>query len=605
MSSRISPDKVDQVRQASDIAEVVSGYLSLKQRGKNYFGLCPFHPEKTPSFSVNPEMQIFHCFGCGAGGNVFTFVMMMEKITFPEAVRMLAQAAGIVLPEDEQNLSDVREKEALFVANKIAHDFFSDNLLHSPEAKAARSYLLSRGIDQQMMQTYAIGYAPDRWDGLIRYAAEKQLGEEVLLRAGLVIQNESGRIYDRFRNRITFAVHGISGQLVAFGARRMNDDDNSPKYINSPETDIYQKRFTLYGLFWAREAIRRNKRAIFVEGYTDVLSLAKIGLQEVVATSGTSLTQEHARLIRRYTPQVVLLYDADSAGAQAALRGADILLENGLDVLICTLPLGSDPDDFARREGLKGIETLFQSARPLMDHKIDQLNSEGQMRSAAQRAEATRLLLDSVSKVNDRLQQSYLLRELASKLQVEESVLWSELKKSTRRTHRATESEAEAPSENTFFYTKRGSAELGVLETILLFPQLTPHIMTVLSHADFKNREIARIFRQIETDLLHQSEYDPQSYVASVEDPVIARHLSARVDNKPELKVAKKFALDCIITLYLVKIREEIDRLRLEMRRQKSDESDLHPYLHRIRELEEQKTVVESRKGLDETSFFE
>jgi len=604
MSSHIPPDKIEEVRQASDIVEVVSGYLSLRSSGKNHFGLCPFHTEKTPSFSVNTEMQIFHCFGCGAGGNVFTFIMMIEKITFPEAVRRLAQQAGIVLPEDEKDLDDLREKEALFIANTAAHEFFSNNLLTRPEGEAARAYLQARGIDERMMQAYGLGFALDSWDGLIRHASEKNISEELLLRAGLVIHNESGRVYDRFRNRITFAVHSISGQLVAFGARRLNEDEDSPKYINSPETEIYQKRYTLYGLYWAREAVRKNQRVVFVEGYTDVISLVEAGLKEVVATSGTSLTEEHARLIRRYTQRVFLLYDADSAGAQATVRGADILLENGLDVAVCTLPAGNDPDDFARRHGRKGVEKMLESARSLMDHKIDQFNSSGQMHSAVQRAEATRTLLVSVAKVEDRLQQSYLLRELAAKLQVEESILWSELRKLNRRVKHHADQESKSPAEeNKYFLTKRGAAELGILEVILLYPEYTEKLMQVLHYSDFINTEIARIFQSVEGELLNHQGYDPQHYLASIEDPVIARTLASRIDKRVP-KFAEKFALDCIVSLKLVQVREQIDVLRLEMRQQQTDKTNIHPYLERIHQLEKQKTLIESRKEWYITELF-
>ncbi|HOC89291.1 MAG TPA: DNA primase, partial [bacterium] len=346
----IPQDKIEQVRLASDVVDVVSGYVTLKKRGKNYFGLCPFHQEKSASFSVNPDLQIFHCFGCGAGGNVFTFVMRIEGLTFPESVRMLAKAAGIVLPDEEEDPGQLQEKEALYYANSLANDFFMANLLREAEAEPARRYLASRGLTPEVFARFSIGYSLNKWDGLIQHARTKSLNPDLLVKAGLAIRKEDGGIYDRFRGRITFAIHSLSKQVVGFGARRIVQDD-SPKYINSPETPIYQKRYILYGLHLAREAVRQADRVVIVEGYTDLISLHTAGIEQVVATSGTAMTEEHARLLRRYTANASILYDGDSAGASASLRGAEILLANGFDVRIAMLPGGQDPDEFVRLNG--------------------------------------------------------------------------------------------------------------------------------------------------------------------------------------------------------------------------------------------------------------
>jgi DNA primase len=616
---RIPDDKVEQVRDASDIVDVVSSYLNLSKKGRNYFGLCPFHHEKTPSFSVNPELQIFHCFGCGAGGNVFTFVMRMEGITFPEAIKQLAQAAGIVLPEADEDLDQLKEKEALFYVHDMAQRFFSETLLESPEAEAARTYLRSRDIDTEMIKTYDIGYAPDRWNGLLQHAEHKTVNPGLLVRAGLVSESENGRQFDRFRGRITFAIRNPSGRIVAFGARRLRDDDDSPKYLNSPETEIYKKRFILYGLYWAREAIRRENRAVVVEGYTDLIRLRERGVETVVTTSGTSLTEEHARLLRRYAGQVVLLFDSDTAGSAATLRGADLLLENGLDVRIAALPEGQDPDDYARTHTAEDVAALLEGSASLLDYKVQQLDGK----SPAERAEATREMVASLSRISDGIQQSFMLRELATRLGVDEGVLWSELSRHKRPAVRSTPKQThhhESQSQTKhYFDTMRGSAELGLLQVILSEPELTPKIMSIVTHEDIRDSEIARIYRAIEADLIDSSSYHPMHYLTSIQDPYIAEKLSNELEkhksavegnelpglHKNDLEIKKRLALDCILRLFLVKTQEEIEALKSALKHRQSGGRGPTEIMQQIRELQEREKQIKSRQVIDEKHFFD
>ncbi|NNE47666.1 MAG: DNA primase [Rhodothermales bacterium] len=343
---------IEDVRAASDIVDVDSDYVRLKKRGSNFVGLCPFHNEKTPSFNVNPRMQIYKCFGCSAGGDVFQFVKQVEKSEFPEAVRLLAARANIDIPEPDQDPSQTSEAESIHFALRFAARFFHDALLKSDEAAPARSYLEHRGMTEAAIRKFGVGFSPDSWEGLRRAANDASVSDDVLLKAGLVIsRNEGEGYYDRFRGRIMFPILSHVGKVLGFGGRILHPESDQPKYINSPETKVYHKSRVLYGLYQARQEIRRHEEVFLVEGYTDVVSLHQVGVENVVASSGTALAQEQIALLERYCKKIVLLFDADSAGANAAVRGIDLILGSGMAVYVVTLPEGEDPDSYARSAG--------------------------------------------------------------------------------------------------------------------------------------------------------------------------------------------------------------------------------------------------------------
>jgi len=593
----IPSDKIEQVRLASDIVDVVSGYLTLRQRGKNHFGLCPFHQEKTPSFSVNPELQIFHCFGCGAGGNVFTFIMRVERLTFPESVRLLAKAAGITIPEEEEDRESLQEKEALYYANKFAHDWFQLQLQESAEAEPARRYLSSRGLSMEICLNYGVGYALNRWDGLLHQAKQKSLNPDVLVKAGLVLQKENGDLYDRFRGRITFAIHNLSSQVVAFGACRMTED-KSPKYVNSPETDIYQKRLILYGLHQSREAVRQKNQVIIVEGYTDFISVHRCGVANVVATSGTALTDDHARTLRRYTANALILYDGDSAGAAASLRGADVLLTNGFDVRICLLPTGRDPDEFARQEGAEALQRRIATAVPLMEYRVRLMEQQGLLRTPNQRAEAIRDLLGSVALIGDAMKKAFVVRDLAEKLNMEEALLWTEVRRLERRSRlqvKTDEPAETAPIPGDFFLNRRGAAELGLLEVVLMQPERVGSIVGAIQSDEFIHPEIREIFRQIELDFIEGEEYDPGRYIANLRDPYIARKISAALQRTQAAHAnPDRYAFDCLNVIRISKLDDRIEELRKQIHDDRAAAKEL---LSRYQEL------VTERKRLAQMDF--
>jgi DNA primase len=597
--STIPSEKIDQVRNASDVVEIISDYLSLRPSGKNLFGLCPFHHEKTPSFSVNPELQIFRCFGCGAGGNVFTFIMRIEKLTFPESVIFLAKKAGIGIVEDETQIENLQEKEALYYANKLAADFFKHTLLEQAKSEQARNYLAKRGIDRSMIDRYDIGYAPDQWDGLLKWANQKSLSKDVLQKAGLIIhKEETDSYYDRFRGRITFAIHNAGGQVVAFGARRIVDD-KTPKYINSPETQVYQKRQTLYGLYWARDAIRKQNHVVIVEGYTDLTSLGKVGIEQVVATSGTSLTEDHARLMRRYTTLAILLYDSDSAGSAAALRGADILLENGFEIKIATMPVGEDPDEFAREHGAKAVETLLNNAKSLLDFKVERLRSPELSQNSLQRSQATRELLATVARIHDPIQRSFVVQDLAVRLHVDEKVLWQEMPKKSLIHKRVFDKDNQNKIHDPYLKSGRGQVEMRLIKVIMFNPQLAVPIMSVINFQQVHHPEIRQIFQRIEHELVDFGTLSTQRYLTTIQTPELAEHLLEKVKQTEE--VTKRSAIDDIIELYNIDLKNEIKSLREKLKKQPEQSSEIK---NQINNLKKKQTILLSRETLNEKALF-
>ncbi|WP_316929009.1 DNA primase [Nitritalea halalkaliphila] len=403
----LSPQTTDRVREVADIEDIVNEYVPLKKKGQNLWACCPFHNEKSPSFSVSPAKQIYKCFGCGKAGDPIQFIMDIEGMSFTEAVRHLAQRYGIEIEEERERTPEQRralsEREALFMALNYAKDFFIDQL-KTPEGRAiGLSYFKERGFTPEILEAFDLGYAPDSWDALLTAAEKAGLQRDVLLKAGLVLQKEGDaeRVYDRFRNRVTFTIHNVSGKPIAFGARILTQDKKQPKYINSPETEIYHKSDVLYGIFQAKKSIKAQNNCYLVEGYTDVISMHLAGVENVVASSGTSLTENQIKLIKRFSNQVTVLFDGDAAGIKASLRGIDLILEGGLHVKAITFPDGDDPDSYARKVGPAAFrEYLAQAPKDFVRFQIDLFQEEAAKDPQA-RVALIQTLLTSISKIGD------------------------------------------------------------------------------------------------------------------------------------------------------------------------------------------------------------
>lgn len=429
MSNFVSQDLIGRIRESSDIVDLISEFIPLKKRGKNYMGLCPFHAEKKPSFSVSPDKQVYHCFGCGQGGNVITFLMNHDKVGFTEAVRTLAKRAGIALPKRRMDKKKMEAFDKLYFANQIASQFFRNCLNHKSMGRRARDYLLKRGFKRETIESFGIGYAPAGWEGLIRFVKEKGVDLRDLNAAGLVAESEKKEgYYDRFRDRLIFPIFNLSGRILGFGGRVLKEEDE-PKYLNSPETPVYQKGKLLYGLNFSKEIIRENNSAVVVEGYMDLISLYQAGMKNVVASSGTAFTSEQARLLSRYAEKVFLLFDSDSAGRRAALRSVDFLFDSGLDVSVIDLPSGEDPDSFVKKYGVKKVLEKLKEAKSFIDFKVESIGEKFFRLSLPEQEKIISEFAQTSKNIKDPIRRSLFLTKAAQKLEVDERILLNSAKK--------------------------------------------------------------------------------------------------------------------------------------------------------------------------------
>ncbi len=423
---------VEQVLETARIEEVVSEFVQLKRRGVNLIGLCPFHSEKTPSFTVAPSKNIFKCFGCGKGGSAATFLMEHESFTFPEAIRWLAGKYNIEIEEVQltpQMLAIKQEEDSLFILNDYARTFYADQLFNTDVGKSVGlNYFKERGFREETIKKFGLGFAPSEPDALTRAATAKGFNKDFLRKLGLTTQHGK----DFFRNRVMFTIHNLSGKTVAFAGRIMQKDARAPKYINSPETDIYTKSKILYGAFFAKKSIQKKDECILVEGYTDVISLHQAGIENVVASSGTSLTEGQIGLIKRFTPNIKILYDGDPAGVKAALRGLDMVLESNMNVKVVLLPAGEDPDSFLQKVGVEEFERyISEEARDFILFKTHLLLQEVQD-DPVKRAGLIRDIVGSIAKIPDPIKRSAYIRECSRVMEVEEDILHSETNKVVR-----------------------------------------------------------------------------------------------------------------------------------------------------------------------------
>ncbi len=428
---RIPQETIDAIRDRSDIVEVVSHYIDLFRVGRNFRALCPFHEEKKPSFNVSPERQSFHCFGCEKGGNVFSFVMEMEGVTFPEAVRTLGRRCGIEVKLEEVSDEDRSKNEALYEANAFAAGWYRKVLLESKAGEIARKYLLERGIAETSSNSFLLGYAPEGWDGLFRAARKQGISMGGLKEARLIVSRETKTgYYDYFRKRLMFPISSISGRVIAFGARALDPKDD-PKYLNSPESPVFSKRRTLYGLSIARSEIRQQREVVLVEGYTDCISLHQIGIRNAIASCGTAFTPEHATVLRRLTRQVVLVPDGDDAGESAALNAGMMLLSAGLDVRIARLEKGEDPDSTARALGFEKFEKLLAGGMAYFDYFGYIVRDRAF--TPLDRENLVKRVLVGLETRGDHLRREMILQELAKVLSVDTDSLRSQLAKNESR----------------------------------------------------------------------------------------------------------------------------------------------------------------------------
>ncbi len=427
---------IERIITVAEITDVVGDFVSLKRRGVNFLGLCPFHNEKTPSFTVSPSKGIFKCFGCGKGGNSVNFLMEHEHLTYPDALRWLAKKYHIEIAETEQSAEEIlqrNERESMMILNEFAWKYFSRMLTDTDEGRTVgMSYFKERGFRRDIMDKFQLGYSPEQRDAFVKEALKSGYKQEFITKTGLGIE-KNDRLFDRFSGRVIFPIHSLSGRVIGFGGRILRSDAQAAKYLNSPESEIYHKSATLYGIYFARTAMVREDKCILVEGYTDVLSMHQTGIENVVASSGTSLTEDQIRLIKRFTLNVTILYDGDSAGIKASLRGIDMILAEGMHVRVVSLPVGEDPDSFARSHSSSAmLDYLKENETDFIRFKT-KLLLEDAGKDPVKRAQMIQEVVKSVAIIPDRIERTVYLQECSTMLGVDEQTLFTEAARIKRK----------------------------------------------------------------------------------------------------------------------------------------------------------------------------
>ncbi|UCD34951.1 MAG: DNA primase [Nitrospiraceae bacterium] len=508
---------LDEIKSRLDIVDFISGYVQLKKAGQNWKGLCPFHAEKTPSFTVSPAKQIYHCFGCGSGGDIFSFLARYENLTFPEALKVLAGKAGVQLKPSRQ---DRGEKDLLYGIHNDALTFFTGNLTRSSKAV---EYLRGRGISDKDQSRFSIGYAPKSWNALLTFLTRKGYRPEMIRQAGLASQGSRG-MYDTFRDRIMFPIHDLKNDVIAFGGRSI--DGSEPKYLNSPETPIFSKGSVLYGMHAAKDALKKEGYALFMEGYMDVITAHIHGLTHAVAALGTALTQSHGKLIRRFVENVILVFDSDEAGVRAAKNAAAILLESGLAVKVISFPDKEDPDSFLRSRGRDAFEALLE--RPLSVVQF-LMQRKGDSRMLA------REVLDIISRAPDRILQGTYIKELAETLSVNERYVREELQRVTRNAP----GRGQQPASETRRKSRPSDLELFVIQLIIQTPEKSDEIFPAFSPEDFQDGTVRSIFEKLRNE---SGDFDDVLEQCTQEEKDVLTRISLRDAFEDPAKVLR----DCI-----------------------------------------------------------
>ncbi len=550
------PDNIiDQIQEKIDIVDVISKYLPLKKTGRSYKALCPFHHEKTPSFIVSQDKQIYHCFGCGAGGNVFSFLMRYENLEFPEAVEMLAEKAHIAIPR-----STTREKEALnslanqlYKVNELACQFFQACLANN---KVAKDYLNARGIGDETIKRFKIGYAPDAWEGLLNFFKNKGIEPAILEKAGLIIANDKGGYYDRFRHRIIFPIIDLKEKVLGFGGRVM--DTSLPKYINSPETYIYSKGKNLYGLNFSKEYIKKKGHALVVEGYLDFIIPYQAGINNLIATLGTALTVDQIKLLKRFVNTVIMVYDPDEAGEAASLRNLDLFISEDVNVYVAELPAGYDPDSYIRKFGAEDFMGLLKSSKNLFDYKLDKLSLRFDIKGSHGKARIAGEMLPTIARINNAVLKSNLIKKLAEKLAVDEESIREELKK-VKQDYKEREYFV-----NTVINKKdSNTAEKMILALLLDGEGFVTKVKENLLLEEFRNSSIRDVVKAILDMHKANLEISPAKLINHLENRNELNVLISEVVSMAETFSDKeKVLVDCITRIKKDNIKIEMDKLQ-------------------------------------------
>lgn len=584
---RVPEETIERIRNTADIYDVVAQYVDLKKRGRNFFGLCPFHSEKTPSFSVAPDKQIYHCFGCGAGGNVFSFIVEHEKISFIEAVQQLGQKYGIQV--DYQSGPSNKIFSSLYKVHDLAVKLYH-NTLYSEKGAAALDYLYNRGLNDNTIKTYQIGFAPDSWDTLINAIKSLSFNDDVYDKTGLFIKTDRGW-RDRFRSRIMFPIFHQSGKPIAFGGRIFNHNDPA-KYLNSPETPLYRKSEVFYGLHKTRDSIRKFSTAVLVEGYTDFLQLVQLGIPNVVALSGTALGINHASQIRKFASKVYLAYDGDDAGINATLRAGYVLFQAGIEPLVIPMPSDKDPDDWVREAGVNAFQEAMGSSMSLLLFHLQKKDVKNL--SATDRSKTVKEILKEISLINDGIIRDDLLKSLSQELQLDEVEVFRLFNSQIGMKRVRTDSEQSSPKNQAFTNTIQ-KAQLEIIRAIAFnFDEVYPSMKNVIDFQIFDEPILQKI------GLLLIKENQPKDLSAIIdqfedmdEKKLVSKILFDDINSDDPKLIIK----DCFATIRGKQIQDQIKQARIKIRELESSGEDAKEIIIQVTEL--QKTLHQLKENVE------
>jgi len=589
----LSEEKVSEIRDRSSILEVVSDYVTLKKAGKNYRGLCPFHAEKTPSFMVNEEKQIFHCFGCGEGGDAFTFLMKVGHFSFPQAVEELAKRYGVALPSRELSppqKKEMAQREALFQINQIAADYFHDLLTQRREGEEGRAYLSQRGISREIIAEHRLGVSTDRWNGLAQHLQEKKVSLELAGRLGLIFPKKMGGWYDAFRGRVLFPIFDLHQRIVGFGGRVIRE--GQPKYLNSPESSIYHKGEVLYGLSVAKRYAPEKDCVIIVEGYFDLLTLHQYGLKHSVATLGTALTPQHIRTLKRYTRNLITVFDADPAGVQATLRSLPLFLEEEVTGKTVVLPKGEDPDGFLRKGNLEDFEKGVERAVSLVDFFFDRLMKTHDVKSVDGKVKIAKEGAALLGKIPDKIRRDFYARALAERLDVKESFLYEIVRAPSKGLipSNAGADSGKAPPERRF-----PKSEEMVIRLMVQHPEIISGVSKEGIVREFESQTLQKIGEALQDLYQKEGRFNPPQALAHLDEDLQGR-LSELVFQGEGLESGDWGIIlqDCIQKIRERGIKKQKDALLKRIREAEKEQggSGLVPL------LEERQELARREKGL-------
>lgn len=583
MPGLIPENLLEDILSRLDIVEVISAYIPLKKAGRNFKANCPFHHEKTASFMVSAQRQIYHCFGCGESGNAFKFLMRHERMEFPEAVEALAKKTGVILPEQNkaESAGAASLSSQLHKINELAVSFYENNL-HEAGSSAACRYLLNRGIKLQTIKEFRLGLATSGWDSLINCLRSKNIPLSLMEQAGLVLPKEAGGFYDRFRNRIIFPILDIRSRVIGFGARVM--DNSLPKYINSPETPVYTKGRNLFGLNLSKDFIRDLDCAIIVEGYLDFMIPYQEGLKNIAASQGTALTLEQIKLLKRYTHNVAMIYDGDTAGEMATLRSLDILIEEGVNVKVVPLPKGMDPDSLVRNQGIENFKAKVNNASNLFDYKLNVLKSRYDIKDALGKSKIASDMLLTINKFDNAILRGEYIRQLSEEIKISEHYILEELNK-LKSPVPIRQAAPEIIAKNK---SEINPAEKLLIKFMLEEKELISRIMQELSPSDFQDSRTAKIVSLMH-DLILQGKNIEPSVLMNYFSEDDANQLVCETMFMPELldQEREKAITDCIARIKVERLKSRREHLHVQIKSAQSlgDESKLNRLIQEFHNL--------------------